>query len=314
MNSADGSDGLVVVALGGNALVRPGQGMTADEQRATVGRACGLLASLAGAQRPLVITHGNGPQVGMLARGEGENASYPLDVLDAETEGLIGYLVEQELGNRLAARQVATLLTQVEVDPHDPAFLDPVKPVGPAYDEDTARHLADEQGWTVAERKGGWRRLVASPKPRRIRELEAVRLLANAGVVVICAGGGGIPAVRREDGVLMGVEAVVDKDWVSALLAREMGAELLLLLTDVEAVWAHRGEPEARPIRTASPAAIKALPFEDGTMGPKVEAACEFVEVTGRPAVIGALEDAPAIAAGEAGTRIDAAASGLAYW
>ena len=313
MSGYDADNTLAVVALGGNALVRPGQGLGADEQRATVAGAMDLLAPLAD-RRPLVITHGNGPQVGMLARGEGANAGYPLDVLDAETEGLIGYLIEQELANRLASRQVATLLTQVEVDPHDPAFLDPVKPVGPAYEADHARRLGDEHGWTMGERKGGWRRLVASPKPRRVRELDAIRLLGEAGVVVICAGGGGIPAVRREDGVLMAVEAVVDKDWISALLARELGAGLLLLLTDVEAVWAHRGEPGERAIRAATPDAIQALSLEAGTMGPKVEAACEFVTVTGRPAVIGALGDAPALVAGEAGTRIEATAGGLSYW
>lgn len=313
MSAHDADGALAVVALGGNALVRPGQGLGAEEQRATMARAMDLLAPLA-ERRPLVITHGNGPQVGMLARGGDENAAYPLDVLDAETEGLIGYLIEQELANRLASRQVATLLTQVEVDPHDPAFLDPVKPVGPAYDAGHAQRLGDEYGWTMGERKGGWRRLVASPKPRRIRELDVVRLLTEAGVVVICAGGGGIPAVRREDGVLMPVEAVVDKDWVSALLARELGAHLLLLLTDVEAVWAHRGEPGARSIRAATPGAIQSLSLEAGTMGPKVEAACEFVTVTGCPAVIGALEDAPALVAGEAGTRIDATAGDMSYW
>lgn len=313
MSSQEAGETLAVVALGGNALVRPGQGISAEEQRATVAHAMDRLAPLAD-KRPLVITHGNGPQVGMLARGGNENAAYPLDVLDAETEGMIGYLVGQELANRLASRQVATLLTQVEVDPHDPAFLDPVKPVGPVYEADQARQLREERDWAMGEREDGWRRLVASPKPRRVRELDVIRLLSNAGVVVICAGGGGIPAVRREDSVLMGVEAVVDKDWISALLARDLDAGLLLLLTDVEAVWAHRGEPEARPIRAASPDAIRALSLEAGTMGPKVEAACEFVTVTGRPAVIGALGDVPAIVAGEAGTRIEATADGLSYW
>jgi len=294
----------IVAALGGNALLRRGEPLTQETQRRNVVAAALALAPLADGN-DLVVTHGNGPQVGLLAlQGAAAGEAVSLDVLDAETEGQIGYLVEQELANCLPeVREVATLLTRVEVDPADPAFARPSKPIGPFYGEAEARHLTAERGWTVAPDGDRFRRVVASPAPLRIVEIAAVRLLVEAGIVVICAGGGGIPVARGTDGRLAGVEAVIDKDRASALLARDLGAEVLLLLTDVDAVQAGWGTPQAHAIRRATPAELGALAFEPGTMAPKVEAACDFAGAGGR-AAIGRLEDAAAILEGRAGTQI----------
>ena len=307
----------LVVALGGNALLRRGEPLTAEQQRQNVRVAAEALAPLAH-QHQLVITHGNGPQVGLLAlQGEVYRAqeAYPLDVLDAETEGMIGYLIEQEMGNRLpASRQLATLLTQIEVEPGDPAFTHPSKPIGPVYAELVARRLAQEKGWSIAPDGEGYRRVVPSPRPRRILELGVIEILVDLGVIVICAGGGGIPVVSREDGSLAGIEAVIDKDAASALLARELKADALLLLTDIEAVYRDWGEREARAIRRISPQAIGEYAFAAGSMGPKVQAACEFVEQTGGIAAIGLLKDAAAILRGEAGTVITADCDEVEWW
>ncbi len=297
----------VVIALGGNALLRRDEALTADNQRRNVQAAASALAPLA-VEHELVITHGNGPQVGMLALqsvADRPEQVYPLDILDAESEGMIGYLIEQELDNLLAgARRCATLLTQVEVDADDPAFQHPTKPIGPVYQEAEARKLARERGWRIARDGDYYRRVVASPRPRRVLELSVIRLLVEEGVIVICAGGGGIPVVRRRDGSLLGVEAVIDKDFASALLAVELEADALLMLTDVDAVYRHWGAPEAHAIRRTAPRALRGLDFAAGSMGPKVEAACAFVEQTGAIAVIGRLDEAQAILAGEAGTLI----------
>jgi len=297
----------IVIALGGNALLHRGQPLSAANQRHNVQLAATALAPLA-ARHELVISHGNGPQVGLLAlQGAAWRAeeAYPLDILDAETEGMIGYLIEQELGNRLpAGRRCATLLTQIEVDARDPAFTRPDKPIGPVYSEAEARRLAAERGWCIAPDGAGFRRVVPSPRPRRILELGVIELLVSQGVIVICTGGGGIPVVRRTDGSLTGVEAVIDKDLASALLASQLGADTLLLLTDVDAVYAHWQEPQAHAIRRTSPAALREHRFAPGTMGPKVEAACGFVEATGGSAGIGRLADAAAILQGTAGTLI----------
>ena len=296
----------IVVALGGNALLRRGEPLTADHQRRNVRRAAEALAPLAPGHE-LVITHGNGPQVGLLAL---QGAAYragpaePLDVLDAETEGQIGYLIEQELGNVLPGRRCATLLTQIEVDARDPAFANPTKPIGPVYDAPAAQRLTRERGWCIARDDGHYRRVVASPRPQRILELPVIALLVGQGVIVICAGGGGIPVVRRADGGLAGVEAVIDKDLASSLLARKLNADALLLLTDVDAVYRDWPAPRARPIDRATPAALRRLAFAPGSMGPKVEAACEFVEQTGGFAGIGRLDDAAAILRGASGTRV----------
>ncbi|MEW6269996.1 MAG: carbamate kinase [Thermodesulfobacteriota bacterium] len=300
----------VVVALGGNALLRRGERPEAEVQRANVRRAAASVAALA-REHAVVVTHGNGPQVGLLALqslGCPAVAPYPLDVLGAESEGMIGYLIEQQLAGFLPGRDVATLLTQVEVDAGDPAFAAPTKPIGPVYDEADARRLARERGFPVAPDGAGFRRVVPSPEPRRIRELRAIEVLLAAGVLVVCAGGGGIPVVTTPEGGIRGVEAVVDKDLASALLARELAADALLLLTDVPAVLTEWPGPGGTPIRHATPAELRARRFAPGTMAPKVEAACRFVEGGGALAAIGALDDAARLLHGDAGTIVRAAA------
>jgi carbamate kinase len=299
---------LVVAALGGNALLRRGEPPTADKQRANVRVAARTLADIVHGGHRLVVTHGNGPQVGLLAL---QAAAYarggradPLDVLGAETEGMIGYLVEQELGNLLPGRTVATLLTRVEVDPDDPAFTTPTKPIGPVYECAEAERLAVERGWAIAPDGAGCRRVVPSPEPRHIVEIAAIELLVAREILVICAGGGGIPAVRSADGGLEGVEAVIDKDAASALLAQSLAADALLLLTDVDAVYVDWQGARERPIRRGSPASLGRLDLPAGSMGPKVAAARRFVAATGRRAGIGRLEDAAAVLAGTAGTTV----------
>lgn len=301
---------LVVAALGGNALLRRGEPMTAEVQRANVARAAVALAALVRAGHDVVVTHGNGPQVGLLAlQGAAfrRDAPDPLDVLGAETEGMIGYLIEQELENALGHdRPVVALLTQVLVDPADPAFVRPTKPVGPVYGEAEAKALAAQRGWSIAPDGASWRRVVPSPKPVEIPDLRVIQLLLSQGVVVICAGGGGIPVVRRGDGSLTGVEAVIDKDHASALLAHGLGAEALLMLTDVEGVMEGFGTPAVRRIPRLSAAQAGQLALPEGSMGPKVAAGLSFVAKGGRLAGIGRMEDATAILSGAAGTVISA--------
>ena len=299
---------LVVVALGGNALLRRGQPLDAEVQRANVRTAAESVAGIARHHR-VVLTHGNGPQVGLIALQQAAYttvAPYPFDVLGAESEGMIGYLLEQELGHHLPEDRLATLLTQVEVDPHDPAFAAPTKPVGPVYTASDARRLAAERGWSVAPDGSGWRRVVASPAPRRIVEIGTIRLLVRHGITVTCAGGGGIPVVRAEGRGLVGVEAVIDKDRAAALLATELDADALLLLTDVAGVYEHFGTERQRLLGHASPAVLRRLSLPAGSMGPKVESACRFVEAGGSLAAIGSLEDAAALLAGRAGTVVRA--------
>ncbi len=307
----------LVIALGGNALLRRGEPLTAENQRHNVKIAAAALAPLA-LQHEIVITHGNGPQVGLLALQDlayQQQSNYPLDVLDAESEGMIGYLIEQELTSLLpAGHHCATLLTQTEVDPEDPAFAHPSKPIGPVYAEDEARRLAAARGWSIAADGEHYRRVVPSPHPRRILELPVIRLLVETGVSVICAGGGGIPVVQKADGRLIGVEAVIDKDAASALLARELGADALLMLTDVAAIEQDWGEPSARAIRRISSDAIGRLAFAPGSMAPKVAAAREFAEGSGGIAGVGRLQDAAAILRGEAGSVITADDSATAWW
>ncbi len=307
----------LVVALGGNALLRRGEPLTAENQRRHVKTAAEALAPIA-REHDLVVSHGNGPQVGLLAlQGAAyrSDEAYPLDILDAETEGMIGYLIEQELANALSGdRRVATLLTQIEVDPDDPAFRNPSKPIGPVYEEVQARELARKRGWRIAADGPRYRRVVASPRPRRIFELGVIELLVNQGIIVICAGGGGIPTVSCPDGSLVGVEAVIDKDLASALLARELKADALLMLTDVQAVYDRWGDPQARPMRRMSPHAVGRLHFAAGSMGPKMEAAVDFVEHTGGFAGIGRLDDAVDILRGEAGTVIAEDVTDIVWW
>ena len=297
----------VVVALGGNALLRRGEPVSAATQRDNIRRAALALAQLMAEGHQLVITHGNGPQVGLLAL-QGEAAgkgAFPLDVLGAETEGMIGYVLQQELDNAYAgAARFATLLTQVEVDPQDPAFAAPGKPVGSVYSEADAKRLAEQRGWSIARDGDAWRRVVASPRPVRILEIEVIRLLVAQGVTVICTGGGGIPVARRADGAYLGVEAVIDKDHASGLLAAELQADAFLMLTDVPAVFTGWGTPAQRALGDVTPQALAALDFAAGSMGPKVQAACDFVNRSGGMAGIGALDDASAILARRAGTRV----------
>ena len=299
----------IVIALGGNALLKRGESMTADRQRSNVRVAAAALARVA-ADHELVISHGNGPQVGLLAlQGAAfkDVDAYPLDVLGAETEGMIGYLLDQELVNRLKGRRpVATLLTQVIVDDADPAFRRPDKFVGPVFQDATAHKLAADRGWTIAPDGRAWRRVVPSPEPRSIVELGTINLLLDAGVLVICAGGGGIPVVIDREGRLRGVEAVIDKDRAAALLAEGLAADALLMLTDVPAVQAGFGSPNARDLDDVRVDDLRDIAFAPRSMGPKVEAACRFAERTGGLAGIGALADAAAILRGERGTRIRA--------
>ncbi len=297
----------VVAALGGNALLRRGEPAEAEVQRRNLAHAVDGLAELA-REHELIVTHGNGPQVGLLAlqsEAYREVRAYPLDVLGAESEGMIGYLLDQELGNALPGRSIATLLTQVVVDELDPAFELPTKFVGPVYLEAQARRLARERNWTVARDGDKWRRVVPSPEPRRIVEIETIRLLVDAGVLVICAGGGGVPVVEAA-GALHGVEAVIDKDLAAALLACELHADALLLLTDVPAIVDGYGTPNPRPIRRATPSELRALGLPAGSMGPKAEAACRFAELGGGLSVVARLDDAVAALAGLAGTLITA--------
>ncbi|MDA3919107.1 MAG: carbamate kinase [Salinisphaera sp.] len=302
----------IVVALGGNALLHRGEPLTAANQRANASVAAEALAQLVTAGHQLVVSHGNGPQVGLLAlQGAAYKPGevYPLDVLGAETEGMIGYLIEQELGNRLpCGAQVATLLTQVEVDRADPAFHTPSKPVGPVYCQAEAERLAVDRGWQVARDGDFYRRVVPSPSPQRILEFKVIQLLLEHGVIPICAGGGGIPVVVREDGHLEGVEAVIDKDATSALLAEHLRADALLMLTDVDAVQTGWNTPGARRIRSATADALDSLEFSAGSMGPKIEAAQGFVRAAGGFAAIGRLQDAGALLTATAGSRITASA------
>jgi carbamate kinase len=296
----------IVIALGGNALLRRGEPAEADVQRRNVATAVAAIAELA-ADHEVIVTHGNGPQVGLLAlQGDAYAAvaPYPLDVLGAESEGQIGYLLDQELVNALAGKPVATLLTQVIVDLGDPGFSHPTKPIGPVYDRETAERLAAERGWAIAADGRHHRRVVASPEPRSIVELETLRLLVEAGVLVVCVGGGGIPVAVDRDGRLRGVEAVIDKDLAAALLARGLGADALLLLTDVPVVQADWGTAFARDLERAAPWELRRLAFAEGSMGPKVEAACRFVDATGGVAGIGALADAREILRGNRGTLV----------
>ncbi|HEU4425397.1 MAG TPA: carbamate kinase [Pilimelia sp.] len=297
----------IVIAIGGNALLERGDRPDAAVQRANAAKAVEALAPLA-VDHEVVITHGNGPQVGLLALESAADpeldAPYPLDVLGAQTQGMIGYWLLQALQNALPGRQIAAVVNQTLVSAADPAFASPTKFVGQVYDEESARRMASEHGWSVAPDGKYWRRVVPSPQPKRVVETRVVRLLLTSGAVVVCAGGGGVPVIRNEDGHLQGVEAVVDKDLATAVLAESLEADALLLLTDVPAVMRRFGTPEAEPILRATPAALRREDFPSGSMGPKIEAACRFVEVTGDLAAIGALSDTGLILAGKAGTVV----------
>jgi carbamate kinase len=302
----------LVVALGGNALLKRGEPMTAEVQRGNVRAAAPALAAVA-QKHQLVLSHGNGPQVGLLALQAAayeDVEAYPLDVLGAQTEGMIGYVLEQELGNLLPIEvPFATLLTMIEVDPDDPAFTDPTKFVGPVYDQAEADRLAAEKGWVYKQDGDRWRRVVPSPEPKRIFEIRPIQWLLDKDVVVICAGGGGVPTMYEPDHeqVLVGVEAVIDKDFASELLAREVAADLFLMVTDVDGVYTRWGTPDQRKLEKTTPEELRRLDFAAGSMGPKVEAACRFVERTGGRAAIGGLAEIERIVEGTAGTQVSAA-------
>jgi carbamate kinase len=299
----------ILVALGGNALLRRGEPMTAEVQRANIHQAAVALAPFA-EQHQLVLSHGNGPQVGLLALQASaykDVEPYPLDILDAQTEGMIGYLIEQELGNLLPPNvPLATLLTMIEVDRDDPAFAEPTKFVGPLYDGATAAALADEKGWVFKRDGAKLRRVVPSPAPKRIFEIRPIRWLLDHGTIVICTGGGGIPTAWAPDAdrKLGGVEAVIDKDLASELLAREIDADLFVMATDVDGVYEGWGTPNQRRIEQVVPDELRSQAFAAGSMGPKVEAAIRFAETTGRRAAIGSLADIGSIIEGRGGTNV----------
>ncbi len=315
----------VVVALGGNAILQPGQVGTFEEQLFNIDGAMRRIAQLVEDGWRVVLTHGNGPQVGNLliqnALAAKTVAPMPMDVCGAESQGQIGYMAAQALDNHLKKRRLATpvvtIVTQVAVDANDKAFANPSKPVGPFYSESEARKMMLEDGLAMREDAGrGWRRVVPSPEPREIIELDAIRDLLASGVLVICSGGGGVPVVRSRSAI-SGIDAVIDKDLAAALLAKELGADALLILTDVPKVYVHYGTPEQTALDTVTAGQMRAHAadghFKAGSMGPKVEACLRFVDAGGEAVIASLTEVGPALA-GEAGTRIvpDAAAKGVA--
>lgn len=311
----------VVVALGGNALQRRGEPMTADNQRANVKTAAKELAKVAKSHN-LVMAHGNGPQVGLLGlqndayarHVDSKVTPYPLDVLGAETQGMIGYMVMQELSNELpAGTEVVAVLTQTEVDVNDPAFKNPTKFVGPVYSKEEADKMVAEQGWVVKPDGEYFRRVVPSPKPKRILEMKPILWMIEKGAVVVAVGGGGIPT-KVDGNIRTGVEAVIDKDLASSLLSSEVNADYFVIATDVQTVFINWGTPEAKAIKMAHPDEMDKLGFAAGSMGPKVEAACEFARKSGKRAVIGALEDIEKIVRGEAGTIISTEKAGIEWY
>jgi carbamate kinase len=297
----------IVVALGGNALLQRGESPDAEIQESHVDSAISALTPLA-RQHQLIVTHGNGPQVGVLALESAADRAlarpYPFDALGAETQGMIGYWIVQALSRTIPDRQAACLLCRTLVRADDPAMSRPTKFVGPVYDEPAARRLAAARGWQMRQDGSAWRRVVPSPEPVQLVELDMIELLLNAGAIVVCAGGGGVPVTRDDGGGLHGVEAVIDKDFTAALLAAAVGADALLILTDVPAVISGYGTASAQPIRRATVSELRPMVFPAGSMGPKVEAACRFAEATGKTAAIGCLDDAAALLAGTAGTTV----------
>jgi carbamate kinase len=298
----------IVIALGGNALLRRGQPMTADNQRSNIRAASERIAEVVEGNQ-IVVAHGNGPQVGLLALQAAayvDVPAYPLDVLGAQTEAMIGYVIEQELGNLLPDEQpLATLLTMVEVDRDDPAFSHPTKPIGPVYPRDQAVVLAAAAGWSIAPDGDGFRRVVPSPRPKRIFEIRPIRQLLEQGTIVVCAGGGGIPTMFDEHGDLHGVEAVVDKDATCAMLAQELDADLLVIASDVDGVYLDWGTPRSHRLDRTTPDELDRLGLAEGSMGPKVQAASQFVRETGKRAVIGLLDDLAEMVGGRAGTVVE---------
>ena len=296
----------IVIALGGNALLQRGQPLEADTQIKNIRQATKAIAAVA-REHQVILCHGNGPQIGLLAlQNQAYTATtpYPLDILGAQTQGMIGYLLQQNLQNNLNNQLITTILTQVRVDRQDPAFHHPSKPIGPVYHKATAENLMETHGWHMAIDGDHYRRVVPSPKPQEILELHSIESLLAHNALVLCAGGGGIPVYRTEDDQIQGIEAVIDKDLTSALLAITLDADKFIILTDVPQVTAHWGTPQAQPLRHISVDKLAALPFAKGSMGPKIQGVCDFVQATGHKAHIGALSHAKEILHGESGTTI----------
>ncbi|WP_281645239.1 carbamate kinase [Parendozoicomonas sp. Alg238-R29] len=306
----------IVIALGGNAMLQRGQPLEASIQRENIRNAAEVIARVA-QKHEVILTHGNGPQVGLLAL---QNAAYdkvspyPLDVLGAETAGMIGYMMEQELYNQMPGAQVATLVTQTLVDNNDPAFQNPTKFVGPVYSKEDAEALAAEKGWDIKADGEYFRRVVPSPLPQSIVEVDIVKKLSEMGALVICSGGGGVPVRKDEEGKLSGVEAVVDKDLTAALMAEQLGADALVIMTDVSAVCINFGQPDQKEIHKASTQSIGELDFPAGSMGPKIDSCANFVEQGGRFAAIGSLYDVEHIVEGQAGTWITNEIEGISFY
>ncbi len=306
----------IVIALGGNAMLQRGQPLEASIQRENIRKAAEVIARVS-QNHEVILTHGNGPQVGLLAL---QNAAYdkvspyPLDVLGAETAGMIGYMMEQELYNQMPGAQVATLVTQTLVDNNDPAFQDPTKFVGPVYSKDEAEALAAEKNWAIKADGEYFRRVVPSPLPSSIIEVNIIKQLSEMGTLVICSGGGGVPVRKDEDGKLHGVEAVVDKDLTAALLAEQLSADALIIMTDVNAVCINFGQPDQEKIHKASTTTIRELNFPAGSMGPKIDSCANFVEKGGRFAAIGSLYDVEQIVTGQAGTWITDEIEGISFY
>lgn len=307
----------IVVALGGNALLKRGEELSAENQQRNIEVACQQIVKI-WENNQLIISHGNGPQVGLLAlQGAAYKAvpTYPLDILSAQTAGMIGYLLQKELGNLLPPQtSVVTLLSQVEVDKDDPAFITPTKPIGPVYSESEAQKLAKENNWSVTQDNDKYRRVVASPKPKRILGLDAVHCLLEQGAVVICAGGGGMPNYYDKPFKLKGIEAVIDKDLCSALLAETISADLFIIATDVPAVYLNWGTAAQQAIKQITPEALAQFTFAAGSMQPKVQAAINFVMHTGKDAVIGPLSHIAEMVQGKAGTRISLTAQETVFY
>lgn len=306
----------IVVALGGNALLKRGQPLTEKNQRKNIQKAVIQISRIV-SNNSVIITHGNGPQIGLLAQqslNQNNEQTYPLDILDSQTEGMIGYLIEQELNNVLGSnKDIVTVLTQVVVDVNDPAFLHPSKPIGAVLNKEKAQLLAEKYKWNIAQDGEYFRRVVPSPKPKSILELNAIQLLIEKGIIVICAGGGGIPVHLSEDGKYNGVEAVIDKDHCSSLLANQLDADLLVIATDVNGIYLDWNTPSQRLLFNVTPEELSQYSFPQGSMGPKVEAVCDFVQKTGKRAVVGSLEDIDAIVAGKAGTQITLEGTGNTF-
>lgn len=312
----------IVVALGGNALLKRGEPMTAQNQSANIRLAAEQLAKVK-PKNELIISHGNGPQVGLLAlqhaayyAQDNKIEPYPLDVLVSQTVGMIGYMLQQELTNLLPETPTQTLVTQVIVDEHDPAFSKPSKPIGQVYTQAEAEKLAAEKGWTVMPDGQYYRRAVPSPKPQDVTGINAVKALLAQDHIVICGGGGGVPCVKNAQGQLTGVEAVVDKDLATAVIANQLDADLFIIATDVNAACVNFQKEGERKIAKANPAALEALSaeFAAGSMGPKVQAVINFVKATGKDAAIGSLSDIEDIVAGKAGTRVSLSANEVVFY